>query len=591
MTSSAAEGEAPSQAGRPESPPLDSRHADEYRTVAQGVARLGWPAGFEQALPGLTARRVRSLHRELWLRHTGWKGVFDPCARGMALVVDCGYGSAAISLAGDFTRVFAIVPDEHRRRIVEARAQSMGVSNLEVLPGLDAGAIPDLTFDAVAIHGFSARATARVLRRPLAGIRLSAAATVFVGIDGGGGPLERAAAVSIRRQLDRRFAVVERFDYDDDLTGSSELIPSDSVSFRRQAALLAPWRRRAFAMVASVSSSPQSLFVRVRSRVEAYGAELWGDRTALTCRRRMFSTPEGFALLLVGGRAGSLIVRISLNGRTSARFQRNFNALTRLNRGLRRLDTPTPLLAEDIAGTPFFVETTVEGEALRSCLDPRWEDVALGAAIEWIGDLHRATSIPRVLSEAEMTALVTEPVAAAFRFIGRPEDDPGCAALRRYLVASLTGHRLPLVFAHGDYSVDNVLVGPSRARVSGVFDWDLSSDRSLPLIDVYYLLISAALASKGGSFGQRVADALEGRLWNAPMEEAIRQYCLALGIPESLRQPLLALTWVFHLAYRIQNPEPYRWPSVDTDLASPALGAILNRIAPAGAGEHLRDIA
>jgi aminoglycoside phosphotransferase (APT) family kinase protein len=344
-------------------------------------------------------------------------------------------------------------------------------------------------------------------------------------------------------------------------------------------------------MVAAVAPDPQSLFNRVRTRVETRCAELWGEGARLTCARRMFSTPEGFALLLAGGRIGSLIVRIPLNARTTARFQRNFDALARLNRGLRRLDTPAPLLAEDVVGTPFFVESMVHGDTLRSCLDPQWEDTALAGAIEWIGDLHRATSIPRVLSDTELTALVSEPVAAAFRFIGRPDDDPDCVALRQYLVASLTGHRLPLVFAHGDYSVDNVLVDSSRARVSGVFDWDLSSDRSLPLLDVYYLLISAALAARGGSFGQRFAEALEGRLWNPSMEEAIRQYCTALAIPDALRLPLLALTWVFHLAVRIQNPEPYRWPSVETDLASPVLEVLLNRIASASAGERLREIA
>lgn len=546
--------------------------SEEYRVVAESLPSRGWPGAFEDRFVDMSATRGRALHREFWLRHTGWKGFFDPGARSTALVIEAGYGSVAISLADDFDSVHVIVRDESQASVVRARAQSLGATNVTVEP-FTGTPIPPRTFDAIAIHGFSAPETAAVLRAWTRNLRLSLRGGAFVAFDAGGRLGDRIATAAVARSLRRRFARVERFEFEGNLTTSAELIPAGEKTLRwRAAALVTPWRQRGIGFAAKATAAARGLFERVHARVDGRCSELWGEAAALQCRRRLFSTPEGAALVLASASDDrrQVIARIALNDRTAVRFRSNFAALEKLSRELHRTDTPSPVCAELVEGTPVFVETVLDGQPLRSHLTRERTD-ALDAAIGWLRQLHSSTAVSRELRAEDVAALVTEPVEAAFRFIGRGPDDPDCATVSRNLAAALRGQTLPLVFGHGDYSVDNIRVSPGGSRVTGVFDWDLAAERALPLLDVYYLLVSAELAVAGGTFANRIVDAMKGRLWNEAIERSIADYCGALGISPSLRGPLLVLTWVFHLARRIQSQEPYRWPFVEAECAGPVL--------------------
>jgi aminoglycoside phosphotransferase (APT) family kinase protein len=264
-----------------------------------------------------------------------------------------------------------------------------------------------------------------------------------------------------------------------------------------------------------------------------------------------------------------------MNPRTAVRFESNFEALRTLAARSGHSETPQPLLAGNIKGTVFFAETMLPGTAVREHLTRKSADAAMSGAATWICDLHLSTAAPRRLSAADVATLVEGPLARAFAFVGRTPSDRVHLEVHHYLRRAFLDQLVPLVQAHGDYSVDNVLVAEDGARVTGVFDWDLADQPSLPLLDTVYLILSRRLAQRRGTFSQQVAHMLTRRQ-NSPSDEGLLdEYCRALEIPGELRKPLVVMTWVNHLARRIQGAESYRWPHHQAEFESGLLEALL----------------
>jgi aminoglycoside phosphotransferase (APT) family kinase protein len=546
---------------------------DEFASVAAGVARLGWPEGFNQVLETLTPARTRQLQRELWARHAGWKGLFPAAHRRLALVYEGGYGSVSAALAEDFEAVVALVPDVSHARVVRARVAWLRIQNLTVL--VRGESIPHTTpADAIVVHGFDPSTTWALVDETLRRHHRGAQTAMFVGLQAGG--RAGAAAVSrIRRRLDREFAVVDQFAFDSGLVDSSELISTRGESLRRGlVARLAPWRDRGVGLVARPAAE-RTLFEAVTNAVSGHCAQHWNMPVRFHITRRLFSTPEGFTLMLQSqGAPAALVVRIAMNDRTAARFRTNYDSLCLLAGDGAPRDTPVPLLAGHINGHAYFAESMLPGTALRAHLGTASESAATRAAVGWITELHTGTAVPRPLSAADLSKLVVEPVAEAFRFIGRNPDDEGCRSLQSGLLKAFDGQIVPLVMSHGDYSVDNVLVDPTGAAVSAVFDWDLAARQGLPLLDVLYLLLSRNAARHRLPFAEHAAGLLTGTALSATDRLAIQGYCDALHIPEQLRVPLIVMTWVNHLARRIRSAEPYRWPGHDREFGRAFLEAV-----------------
>jgi aminoglycoside phosphotransferase (APT) family kinase protein len=139
-------------------------------------------------------------------------------------------------------------------------------------------------------------------------------------------------------------------------------------------------------------------------------------------------------------------------------------------------------------------------------------------------------------------------------------DDEILAGLRQYLTDAFNGRRLNLVFAHGDYTSENILLEKSRNRICGVFDWDLADEAGLPLLDLLYFLAAAERDRTETSYGTIFARILRCEL---PVHESalVADYCRALDIPADLVLPLSIMTWIHHLVDRMQTREAGPFPS------------------------------
>ncbi|HSR23869.1 MAG TPA: phosphotransferase family protein [Candidatus Eisenbacteria bacterium] len=157
----------------------------------------------------------------------------------------------------------------------------------------------------------------------------------------------------------------------------------------------------------------------------------------------------------------------------------------------------------DVVGAPFYLMDRVEGTVIRDEV-PGWLDEdarhALGLDVAaTLAEIHRAPIGPfldaglgkeggyltrqlrRWVGQREG---IQQAVAAAG---GRARDLPDYDAVRDWLMAHLPEEQ-PSAVVHGDYKLDNVIVGPDeQPRVAAVVDWEMATIGD-PRADLGYLL-------------------------------------------------------------------------------------------------------
>ncbi|MFE6227409.1 phosphotransferase family protein [Streptomyces sp. NPDC057854] len=208
---------------------------------------------------------------------------------------------------------------------------------------------------------------------------------------------------------------------------------------------------------------------------------------------------------------------------------------------------------EDVLGAPFYVMEFVEGTPYRSAaqlapLGPERTRAAVLGLVDTLVDLH-----------------AVEPEAVGLGDFGRPEgfldrqlrrwgkqlaasrgrDLPGIEELHAALGRALPGSPAPAV-VHGDYRLDNVLVGPDD-RIRAVLDWEMSTLGD-PLTDLGLLVMYSTPLDLPGSPISTTASAAG----HPPAAELAERYAARSGRDVSALSWYTAFAW-FKLAVILEG--------------------------------------
>jgi aminoglycoside phosphotransferase (APT) family kinase protein len=318
------------------------------------------------------------------------------------------------------------------------------------------------------------------------------------------------------------------------------------------------------AIVASPGRGAASLIDQVLR--QAHSPE---DAEPLTVERYCFANPYGLTLIASGGR----ILRIALSSEAIDRNVTNYDALCALqsNPTVDLGSLPRPITAGSIDSARFFMETAVPGRLASGLIrKERHCRAVVERSIAWIARLHSATVQYQSFDDRRLRQLVLDPLDRAMNVLGAASSIP---RFQDFLIHSFAGRVIPLVFSHGDYSLDNIQVD-SSFQISGVFDWDLSEPQGLPFLDVFYLFLTVARQRTGQPFGQLFTAQLEGRSGDPTEERLVHEYCQAIQLPSDLIAPLRVMAWLHHVGKRTHNPERYRFTKDAADVAGDALPAV-----------------
>jgi peptidoglycan/xylan/chitin deacetylase (PgdA/CDA1 family)/aminoglycoside phosphotransferase (APT) family kinase protein len=103
-------------------------------------------------------------------------------------------------------------------------------------------------------------------------------------------------------------------------------------------------------------------------------------------------------------------------------------------------------------------------------------------------------------------------------------------AVQSRLLAATDGWQVPVVWQHGDFKLENVMLDARRLTVNGVIDWELADPNGLPILDMLYLFAYNRSVNGGG----RIADVYLDLLADGPRRpdehREMKRYLDAMGL-------------------------------------------------------------
>lgn len=257
-----------------------------------------------------------------------------------------------------------------------------------------------------------------------------------------------------------------------------------------------------------------------------------------------------------GASAPDIVVKLTRDPSVNPRLQVELD-------GLRWLATLGPTIAERVpavrfagmhAGMLVVGESALEGEPYRA---PRAKAHPLAVdAVEWLIGLGARTGEPTDTSEvaAALDDLVEAYLAADGP--GRTLAAPLRAQVERIRSSSTP---FPVVAQHGDPGTWN-LVAMAGNR-TGFLDWENLERRGMPLWDLFYLLRSLGVGSRGRRpLERRLGHVQRTLLDDSEMTpfivEAVRRYCAQVGVADDLVEPLYHLGWMYQALKEVTRLQP-----------------------------------
>jgi hypothetical protein len=373
------------------------------------------------------------------------------------------------------------------------------------------GVDPDASLDLVVLAPSGGRASLQTLLDSFVP-RLSGDAVVYVLVP----PLGRRAA---RRQLvrsglvlDRGIAHVPSFD------SSRYLVPLErSLARRAFREVVAVWPRRGrvvarlldFSWTAAVLESLLPSVALVGRPPDArplfdWASRLLGDGPDLRVEAVVTSGPakaERAVVLLVpsGGETASLVAKI--RGGSSAKLERQATALEGPASTARTAGAAVPELIalRPLGARSVLYETCVGGASAAGLLasEPERLPSILALLSDWLDRWQRVSLVERPAGSEELGSRILAPAEALAPLLDHGDD---YVLWLRTRCEAIAGHVLPLVDAHNDLTMFNVLVTPSGV---GVVDWEEASGGTLPLTDFFYAAVDATAAA--ARYADRIA--------------------------------------------------------------------------------------
>jgi thiamine kinase-like enzyme len=118
-------------------------------------------------------------------------------------------------------------------------------------------------------------------------------------------------------------------------------------------------------------------------------------------------------------------------------------------------------------------------------------------------------------------------------------------------LAVLRDEKLPAIWVHGDFWPGNLLGTGRLNHLSGVVDWEFAESDSIPMIDLFHLMLyTKALAVRKG-LGQVFAERFVAGHFDDDEVPFLRKYCEGVGISNRAVWGLAFAGWLEWVSRRV----------------------------------------
>ncbi len=248
--------------------------------------------------------------------------------------------------------------------------------------------------------------------------------------------------------------------------------------------------------------------------------------------------------------AKKMVINIPMNPYANERLRENAAILDNLHNSgkipaemLKQI--PRNVLSGEMDGEYYYVEEMLDGVPGEGLPIPRKDQKKLiRAAFDGLVALHQADCSNTTIDDQLFEEHFARPLREVASFFGSREEQQKIDGLIGKLQKMLVGKALPMVWRHGDFSLKNLLFDTDKMTLSGMIDWDLSEQHSLPLIDVLQLLIRTKMTGERTSFKKTLMKYLYPANFSGFEAELIEEYLATFNIDSALIKPISIIYWI-----------------------------------------------
>jgi hypothetical protein len=200
----------------------------------------------------------------------------------------------------------------------------------------------------------------------------------------------------------------------------------------------------------------------------------------------------------------------------------------------------------------YFVQSELPGVSVD--VDGPWLYEITQRAAQLLCTFHAETARSQIIDDAVFTRLFSHPLQCCIDKLGATIKD-SVGPIEAILREQVCGRRMPGVWTHGDYKIENVLIDRHTLAIRGVIDWDLSQPEGLPLLDLLYLIAYNRVIREGKTIADFFLDHILPKRFS-PFEESVyHAYIWGIDIDSVIIDALHIMFWVHHVAYRVESSQ------------------------------------
>jgi hypothetical protein len=559
---------------------------DDINLLHREVTDHGWKEGYSRFLSGIPAKKISHVSGVIRERQASWKFLMDLTGLNRVLVVDTTIGTVSESLAPHCDKVYCLHPDQLVLECIAQRLKGKNIGNVELVRSSGTIYLPFQSgfFDLMVFHNIEGLVPSILdhsgdVKHRFVGLMDEARrvngiyGSLFVSLH------NRLDINSIRKKFSGRqksghetacftprfvnkyfkgsgFSNIKKLYAYPSLENISEIVDpampageKDVFSLKEQikdkvvkSEVLAP------AFITVATQRPYTTFIERLVEDEMLGAE------ALKIERYIVDVIIVARIEKHQKCETGVVIRIPLNEQYYRLCMNNMDILT----GLRQLGnqvcfkTPEPLKSGVYEGQEYFIEGMLNGIAIDTPSDAFHQCFPL--AVNILTDFHITTRRPCKFGESEFHRLLAGPLDDLIEILHfQGFDMVKVDALEKYLNRELKGKEIPLVWQHGDFKFENLLINTQVPSVEGIIDWDLSDKEGWPLIDLLHLLASRRKILENKELIDVISNVVFPLKFN-PMEEGmLYSYIRAVNVEQGLLPVMAVIYWLHHVTRRIKT--------------------------------------
>lgn len=169
-------------------------------------------------------------------------------------------------------------------------------------------------------------------------------------------------------------------------------------------------------------------------------------------------------------------------------------------------------------------------------------------AADFLIRFNQITAREHVIDEDRYDSLIGGLVADTAK--AYPEVRELLGKIERRLRKNVLGKSLRLVWFHGDYKLENLIIDRASLDIAGIIDWEQSRREFFPWLDMFFLLIYNRVMVEDRNFFSIYHEVVLAGNFTQPEAFLLETYAAAVPVSQEWKEVLMSVLFIHHICCR-----------------------------------------